>query len=740
MKKNIITAILLITLVSTPVSYADDTLFDTPQESIPPAVSDQITGDDATSTPESSSENQSPDIVNPENTDKLIDTPADPTPDKSPGGSVLNQKIVRLTINSDNAFVDGQKVKLDAPAVSIEGRTFLPLRFISEKLLEAAPVYDAAAKTTTITKDGKTAILTTGKKEATVDGQVVKLDSAPLVKNGSTLLPLRFFVENFDMSISYNPAKKEVTIKKVTGTNNLPVAAFEFGQEKYIAGQKIEYTDKSTDPDGDAITAHEFMTSLDFNKKHSDISQLLSKAPAGEYLVKYRVKDSQNGWSAWTEKQLVIDPNQAPVVTSVNISKSSVGRGETFDITHEFTNEEWEAIAKEEWTYRHVNQSPSQAKKEKPSRIFTAGEYVITISLTDTYGNRSSEIEKNITVTDRIVQTQMDYLATSDNVNSTLENYNNTDYTSVFKNMNNLEFVDNQGTLIMSDSPENVQDYGILYEETTNQNGRMLLYHVNKIPYPRNSGAGIIIVVENVDTVPVNFSLEKTGMKGPSTDPLAVGTKVLEAHFSANNPYGAYAIEPGKKAIVFDSRGTIYWKADHLVSMLSEYITTGNVKISIVSVGPETRLEHMDLLTYLPRDVHPRGTFGVTQRSLDIAIPSKDAFSVTLGAGESEWITGIDGITKEQVVNRGNYGVEYKLNMTPEEDTLVFINARGGPFKGIVGWTDNSPRYINSYYMSTATYVGKLPKGMTSTMRYMLPNGSSSPVIIGFMPEYQWAR
>ncbi|MGB5822889.1 MAG: stalk domain-containing protein [Proteocatella sp.] len=738
MKKNIVISLLMITMISaTPVSYAETSLFDQPDEAVtPPAVSEQIDEDSDVINPETLDENKSPMPETPVLTEQAADT----TETKSPGGSVVNQKIVKLIINSDNAFVDGQKIKLDTPAASIKGRTFLPLRFIAEKLLEVAPVYDAAAKTITIVKDGKTAILTTGKKEARIDGAVVMLDSAPIVKNGSTLLPLRFFVENFDMSISYDSAKKEVTIKKVTGINNLPVAAFEFSQENYVAGQKIEHTDKSIDPDGDAIIAYEWMASLDFNKKSADLNQLLSKAPSGDYLIKYRVQDSKKSWSEWIEKNLVIKPNEPPVVTSVNISKSSVGRGETFDITREFTNEEWEAIAKEEWTYRHVSQSPSQAKKEKPARIFTAGEYVITLSLTDTYGNRSTEIEKTITVTDRIVQTQMNYLATSDNVNSTLENYNNTDYVSVFKNIANLNFIDNQGTLIMSDSPENVQDYGILYEETTNQNGRMLLYHVNKIPSPRNSGAGIIIVVENMDTVPVNFSLEKTGMKGPSTDPLAVGTKVLEAHFSPNNQYGSYAIEPGKKTIVFDSRGTIHWKADHLVSMLSEYLTTGNVKISVVSVGPETRLEHMELLTYLPRDIHPRGTFGVTQRSLDIAIPSTEAFSVTLGSGDSEWITGIDGITNEQVVNRGNYGVEYKLNMTPEEDTLVFINARGGPFKGIVGWTDNSPRYINSYYMSTATYVGKLPKGITSTMRYMLPNGSSSPIIIGFMPEYQWAK
>ena len=172
--------------------------------------------------------------------------------------------------------------------------------------------------------------------------------------------------------------------------------------------------------------------------------------------------------------------------------------------------------------------------------------------------------------------------------------------------------------------------------------------------------------------------------------------------------------------------------------MLSEYKTTGKVKITIYSVGPNTGMDHLGLLTYLPKDQHPRGTFNITHRNLAVNVPAEIPTSIVLGGKETEWITGDDGITGETVTNRGNYGVEYRVSMTPGEDTLVFLNARGGPFKGIVGWIDGNPRYVNSYYMSSASYVGKIPAGKTSTMRYMLPNGSSAPVIIGFVPEAQW--
>lgn len=740
MKQKFTAFILTLCIVGTSsISYAEESLFDVPKdENIPPAVAEETTNPKP--------ETQAPTQPNP--TPETV-LPAPPTPETTTptegesvppsGGSVLNQKVVKLILDSPNAFVDGKKVKLDTPAKSIDGRTFLPLKFIAENILETAPVYDASTKSITLTKDSKTAILTVGKKEALINGQKIMLESAPITSNGATLLPLRFFVDNFDMTISYDAPKKEITIKKVIGINNLPIAAIEFSKDRYVSGEKIEFTDKSTDPDGDAIVDKEWMTSLDFNKKGKDINELLKKAPAGEYVVKYRVQDAKGGWSEWIEKTLVLDPNLPPVINSVSLSKSSLGRGEYFDLSFDFTNEEWEKIVKEDWSYRHVNQGPSQALKVKPERIFSSGEFIISLTLTDEYGNVSTPFEKTVQVSDRIVQTQMNFLAENDKVNSTLENFDNKDYSKHFKNMD-ISFVDNEGKLIMSDSPENVYDYGILYEDMTNQDGRILTYHVNKIPSPRNSGAGVIIVVENLETVPVNFSLEKTGMVGPSTDPLAVGTKVLELHFTPNNAYGGYTIEPKQKSIVYDSRGSINWKPDHLVSMLSEYKTSGNVKITVYSVGPNTGLEHLNLLSYLPRDNHPRGTFFVTQRGVDFAVPGKEPTSIILGGGDSEWITGIDGITKETVVNRGNYGIEYKINMTPEEDTLVFLNARGGPFKGIVGWIDGYPRTVNSFWPSAATYVGKIPKGTTSTMRYMLPNGSSSPVILGFVPESEWNK
>ena len=61
------------------------------------------------------------------------------------------EKMVKLEIGSEEATVDGETVELDTPAFVKDGRTFLPIRFISEAMGMNVD-WDAATKTVTIWK------------------------------------------------------------------------------------------------------------------------------------------------------------------------------------------------------------------------------------------------------------------------------------------------------------------------------------------------------------------------------------------------------------------------------------------------------------------------------------------------------------------------------------------------------------------------------------------------------------
>ncbi|MFC4804749.1 copper amine oxidase N-terminal domain-containing protein [Filifactor villosus] len=651
-------------------------------------------------------------------------------------------KRVVMVLGNKNATVNGQEVILPFPPQSIGGRTYLPLRFLSEQILGTAPSFHSDTGQITVDTGTMSATVTLNKKEAVLNGQEVQMPEPPIVRENTTLLPLKFFVDNFGLNVSYDPQKKEVVVTEELQGGTPPVADFEFVQSEYIQGQNIEIIDKSTFFDGDRMIAKEFALSDAPTATFNDVNKLVENLQAGTYEVLYRVQGRRKVWSEWVTKPLLLQRNQPPTITDVHVDNTDIGRGEGFGITYTQVNEPWERITDEIWTYRHENQDVSKAAKAKPEKLFSPGKYFITLQLKDAFGNVSEPYEIEVQVGTRIVQTQLQYFANSEGViNTPLENFNGTNYLELFKELDTLRFEDKPGLLIMSDSPENVYDYGILYEETvTPQRGRLLTYHVNKIPEPKSNGAGVVVIVQNMDVSPVSFHLEQTGMKGPSTDPHEVGGKVLETHFSATSQWETTMIDVGASAIVYDSRQHLKWKQNNLISMLSEFETSGAVKIIVAAFGPSTQVEHLPLLAYQPRDQHPRGTFNVIERATFVNVPGAQASSILLGKNSEEWVRGIDSITNEITENRGNYGIEYKITVTPQEDTLLFVNCRGGAFRGFIGWPDGINRTVSSYGPHDARYLGKIPGGESTTIRYMLANGSASPVKIGFMPRSLWDR
>lgn len=107
---------------------------------------------------------------------------------------------VVLKIGRPNALVKGAKAKIDqqntnvAPVV-VGGRTMVPLRFVSEAF-GAEVNWDASTRQVTIKNQDKSAVLTVGSKEMTVDSSSSTLDVAPQISNGRVLVPLRAVAEN----------------------------------------------------------------------------------------------------------------------------------------------------------------------------------------------------------------------------------------------------------------------------------------------------------------------------------------------------------------------------------------------------------------------------------------------------------------------------------------------------------------------------------------------------------------
>jgi len=92
--------------------------------------------------------------------------------------------------------------------------------------------------------------------------------------------------------------------------------------------------------------------------------------------------------------------------------------------------------------------------------------------------------------------------------------------------------------------------------------------------------------------------------------------------------------------------------------------------------------------------------------------------------------------------NKGNYGLPIKISIKNNEDIGVIINARGGSYLGGVRWNGNKVFAVpNEDILSTqkvAALVGLIRANTTNEIVYMLPNGSSAPILFGFIPKVVW--
>jgi len=108
-------------------------------------------------------------------------------------------------------LLDGRKIQFpdEKPQVDSSSRILIPVRFVSEAL--GAKV-DFAGKDVIITKSGKTIRLTIGSNVVTVNGVKKTLDTKAIASNGRTLVPLRFVSEALEQKVEWDKVGRWVWI------------------------------------------------------------------------------------------------------------------------------------------------------------------------------------------------------------------------------------------------------------------------------------------------------------------------------------------------------------------------------------------------------------------------------------------------------------------------------------------------------------------------------------------------
>lgn len=131
----------------------------------------------------------------------------------SAGAMSIEMQMGKNTVSSfkpeDGHVIKQQEIEV-AP-FTVNDRTMVPVRVIAESF-GAQVGWEEAAQTVTVSVPGKEIVLVLGSSEVYVNGESVTLDVAAMEQNGRTLVPLRFITETFGYTVKYLPSTQQIYI------------------------------------------------------------------------------------------------------------------------------------------------------------------------------------------------------------------------------------------------------------------------------------------------------------------------------------------------------------------------------------------------------------------------------------------------------------------------------------------------------------------------------------------------
>lgn len=196
-------------------------------------------------------------------------------------------ETVKLVVDCPTALINGVPKRIDnddtkvVPTVNDDDRTMVPVRFISEAF-GADVDWNKASQIVTIVKDGKTVEMTIGSKDYKADGASKTMDTAAVIANDRTMVPLRAVSEALGLEVYWNngliavsdikveisdaaAAEEKANIVSAPVPERIVPAAINEG-EKFYPNQLDIYAVEASDNDGNLESG---AVDLDMNTRWS---------------------------------------------------------------------------------------------------------------------------------------------------------------------------------------------------------------------------------------------------------------------------------------------------------------------------------------------------------------------------------------------------------------------------------------------------------------------------------------
>ncbi len=243
---------------------------------------------------------------------------------------------------------------------------------------------------------------------------------------------------------------------------------------------------------------------------------------------------------------------------------------------------------------------------------------------------------------------------------------------------------DSGGTLIFSDSPEYVRKNGILYTDTVSGDARILFYHLNDTGVRKR----FAIIFENTADGKNVINITRGGLCAPNRNYFSVG-KITQTMYMENDFTDRIDLRQNERRVYQPYDDYFLLKPGQLIHGVCDFTAAKPVRIFLM-MYPEN-LDALAFLNYapiLPKDEHClRGTFKHMNRTLTLKRPyncQTDGLGyILIGDNVNDpFKRGIDATDGSEVVNYGNYGINYTLNFRMKFPTRFCLSPLGGHYAG----------------------------------------------------------
>ncbi|MCM3746492.1 stalk domain-containing protein [Paenibacillus pasadenensis] len=615
-------------------------------------------------------------------------------------------KLLTLTKGSSQMMLDGTSVTAVQPMTIKNNFSYVAFSTLAQ-LYGYKTSYDAKSKESIAKTPSGEIRFRMNTKDIWVDGVKWTGEAPSFSQKGSLMIPVRTWAKVSRSSISF--AGKNIMLSWA----DQPSAAFQIQPSVIHAGEAVQYIDQYSSPAGLPLLSEEWTGKQDVFTE------------PGTYTVTRRVQDASGIWSEpYSADVQVLAVNQPPVA-DFSTDKEVYRQGEQIQYS-DLSTDDNNAIdtAKTKWTGRQ-------------NAFFEPGEKTVTLTVTDNEG-LTSTISKTIQVTDEILYTQEEYglLFTPAGEKISVDGAH-------IKDIPKIKYgIESEPSKMMrSNSPELWTSEGIAFDDQFDGKVRMLFHNKNTLGY----NVKMYLAVTNEGFQTSRFGVKATGMGGPDPSEIRTGKLSTIRYLTALNnnvPETFIDVKPGQTELVLQEISAVPIKPGMVYSAYADVSASSTLRFRVIVVADgKDPLAEMDSMELMPADgKHTRGSFNNTDRDLIVdGVIGEQPQQILLGDNNYDpYLDGYDNTDGSLQLNRGNFGVLYKMSITLAPRTVVYLNPRGGLFAGAFIINGQLVPVTNNEQLKDQNEGAVLYRSGDSVetveFKYMTPSGSNLPVTMVFQP------